>query len=288
MCNSYILYVMSNTIAIQGNTGSFHDQAARQFFGTDYEMQAQKTFRDVFMSVERENADYGVIAIENSLHGSINPVYRLLANQKVFVIGEVRLKIDLYLISANRESTDFSVSSIHTVISQAEAISQCEEWLQHNLPLVRRLEFHDTADAVKESKHVTHTAAIASKRAADIHAGKIIAGPINDDPHNYTRFFIISTHPSYSTKSNRSSIIISEKDADQPGNLHDALGIFADLAINLSKIDSHPLPGKLRTYAFYLDFDASAISDKGSLAIKRLQEQGWNVSVLGTYERAEH
>jgi prephenate dehydratase len=272
-------------VAIQGYSGSFHDQAARQFFGTEYSALPQKTFRDVFNSVNNEDAQFGIVAIENSLHGSINPVYRLFAEHSLFVVGEVRLKIDLYLIGSNK---DVTLPHITTVVSQAEALSQCESWLDTNIPNVQREEFYDTAAAVEHIKSMKNTAAIASKIAAVKYNGSLLTGPINDDLENYTRFFVICKTPDYDKYSNRSSIIMSELDEDKAGNLHDALGIFAKHSINLSKIDSHTLPGVNRRYAFYIDFDEHALSETGKNVLEDLKILGWSVSLLGTYKKYEH
>lgn len=270
-------------IAIQGIVGSFHHQAAvEKFPNQSINLIECETFREVFDSVSNESANFGIVAIENSLHGSINPVYRLLSKKELWVCGEIRLKIDLFLIT---HSSIQNLSSIKHVISQAEAISQCQLWLHENLPEVSVEEFHDTAASVQKiiNNKDPHYAAIASKNSTKIHGGTITAGPINDDPENYTRFFVLSKKPAPDSNANRTSIIIEESFSDSPGTLFDALSVFKDLNINLSKLDSHPLPGKLRRYAFYLDFDTSIESPSGAKAISNLRTQGWKVKILGSY-----
>jgi len=273
------------SIAIQGIEGSFHHAAAEQFFGPTTEIEPHDTFRQVFQSVAGGNTSEGVVAIENSLHGSINPVYRLLAEYDLRVVGEVRLQIELFLIGL--QSSAQPLEQIDSVISQGEALSQCEDWLDAHLPKARREEFHDTAASVR---HVVQTAslgqvAIASKQAAQLHGGTIFAGPINDDPANYTRFFVIRDSTEPVPNADRTSIIISEKESDQVGTLHRALGIFASRGINLSKIDSHTLSGKDRRYAFYIDFDESSDSYAGLGALEGLDTHGWDVQNLGSYKR---
>lgn len=281
--------VEMSTVAIQGNAGSFHDQAARQFFGDDYKMQACVSFRDVFDAVHSGKADHGVVAIENSLHGSINPVYRLLASQGLWVRGEVRLHIRLHLIGS-KNSTPGDFSHITKVRSQAEAISQCEQWLRNNLPDVVVEEANDTAGSVASVviQNDQHTAAIASLEAARIHDSTVLAGPINDDPDNYTRFFVLSNEPIKNLEASRTSIIMTEKDHDTTGTLHDALAVFKNLDINLSKLDSHTLPGKVRRYAFYVDYDENYYSRNSQQAISMVENIGWKVEILGTYTAAEH
>ncbi len=276
-------------VAIQGNEGSFHDQAARTFFGDEYEMKSCITFRDVFESVSDGDTEYGVVAIENSLHGSINPVYRLLAERKLWVCGEIRLHIQLHLIG-NKQSSPGDFSKITRVLSQAEAISQCEQWLHSHLPNAVIEESNDTAGSVRTivEQDSSEIAAIAGEIAASTYGGITLAGPINDDPANYTRFFILQNQASDNSSANRTSIIMTERDPDNVGSLHDALGVFSNLNINLTKLDSHTLPGRTRRYAFYIDFDENANSKRGKKAIRGIESLGWDVAVLGTYEKTEH
>ncbi|MDQ5886015.1 MAG: prephenate dehydratase, partial [Patescibacteria group bacterium] len=269
--------------------GSFHDQAARQFFGEAIKMKACDSFRDVFDAVKNGDTEFGVVAIENSLHGSINPVYRLLASQDLWVRGEVRLHIQLYLIGSNKNIPgDFS--QITKVRSQAEAISQCDEWLRTNLKDVKIEEANDTAGSVKSVvlNDDTHTVAIASIEAAKIYGSTVLAGPINDDPDNYTRFFILSKEPEQIPNGNRTSIIITENDHDSVGTLHDVLTVFKNHAINLSKLDSHTLPGKIRRYAFYIDYDENYYSNNSQQAVAMIKKIGWSVDILGSYIASEH
>lgn len=277
------------TVAIQGNEGSFHDQAARTFFGDEYEMKTCLTFRDVFESVSDGDTEYGVVAIENSLHGSINPVYRLLAEKKLWVCGEIRLRIQLHLIGS-KQNTAGDFSKITRVLSQAEAISQCEEWLHDHLPHIVVEESNDTAGSVRTivEQDNPEAAAIAGEMAASTYGGITLAAPINDDPANYTRFFILQKHPTKNSSANRTSIIMTEKDPDNVGSLYDALGVFSSLGINLTKLDSHTLPGRTRRYAFYIDFDENVDTEHGKNAIKNIENLGWDVVVLGTYEKTEH
>lgn len=275
-------------VAIQGTVGSFHDQACRLFFTDNYTIKSCTTFRDVFEAVVDEEVDYGIVAVENSLHGSINSVYRLLSEKKLWVSGEVRLHIEMYLIGD--KSYHQSIQNIQKVISQAEAISQCEQWLHDNLTNVVIEESNDTAGSVEyiTKHHLQNTAAIAGSNAAHVYNASILAGPINDDPENYTRFFILSKTPMKNPLANRTSIIMTEKKHDSAGNLHDALGVFSNLNINLSKLDSHTLPGKIRRYAFYIDFDENYYSEKGKAAIDSIIKMGWDISILGTYQKYEH
>ncbi len=276
-------------IAIQGITGSFHHQAATQFFAQDIQLVECKNFRQVFDAVTNEDSDYGIVAVENSLHGPLNPVYRLLASQGLFVIGEVRLQIALCLAGVAKQQIAKLNSSDCIVYSHTAALSQCEEWLNTHLPLAKRVEATDTAEAVKQivTSNKIHQLAIASKHAVQLHGGTVLAEAINDDPENYTRFFILSRKSVIPVNAERTSIIITESDTDTPGSLYDALGVFKKQNINLSKLDSHPLPGRLRRYAFYIDFDTSINTEAGKSALEELAKQPWNIQVLGSYPKSK-
>ena len=278
-------------IAIQGIAGSFHAQAATELF-QDHEVSLVECtiFRDVFDAVNNGEAEYGIVAIENSLHGSINPVYRLLAEQKLFVCGEIRLQIELFLIGLSPTEVESINAPSTEILSQREALSQCEIWLADNLAQARVTETSDTADAVRQiiQEKSDTKFAIASRRAAEEYHGTIIAGPINDDPENYTRFLCITKQPAIPEGANRTSIIMSESDIDRSGTLVHALNVFANRGINLSKLDSHPLPGEKRRYAFYIDIDTSMTQESAKTAIQDLIKLGWDVQILGSYLAYKH
>lgn len=274
-------------IAIQGIAGSFHHEAASQFFADEpLELIECATFRAVFEAVANGTAERGIVAIENSLHGPINPVYRLLADHGLWINGEVRLKIELYLAGHAETNLDLLNAPAAKIFSHSAALSQSELWLNQHVPDAQRLEMFDTAGAVQfvMEHNKTSNAAIASRKAIELYNSNIIAGPVNDDPDNYTRFVILSKEKIVDEQANRTTIIITESDDDHSGSLFDALRVFKERNINLSKLDSHPLPGEERRYAFYIDFDDNYTSALASAALNELAEHGWNVAVLGSYK----
>ena len=274
------------TVAIQGIEGSFHEEAAHTLLGADTKIVSKKTFREVFEAVESDETTYGVSAVENSLYGSINPLYGLLETKKFWVTGEIFLKIEQYLIG--HTLTDIkTLNDVETrVISQAPALAQVEQWLNTNLPLATRQESQDTAESVKfvVGQKNSHLLAVASKAAAQMYRGAVIAGPINDDPHNYTRFFLLSKSRQDTTDATRTSIILTT--GHGAGDLYRALGLFADAQVNLSKLDSHPIASERRHYAFYVDFDLGIDDTRSTEIIEKLQKQGCKVQILGSYKAA--
>lgn len=267
-------------VAIQGIAGSFHHEAAEKMLGADIEMLHCNTFPEVFAAVKDGRAGRGVVAIENSLHGSINAVYRLLARKDVWVSGEVILHIQQFLISTPQAR---EVSAVTKVLSQAPALAQCELWLEAHLPEAHLEETHDTAESVRMvlDQADPSQAAIAGKRAADLYGGNILAGPINDDEHNYTRFFLLQNERQHTPNADKTSIILET--GHEPGALYRALGAFAQAGINLSKLDSHPIAGDQQHYAFYIDFEAGLDDKLEHDILDTLRQQGCKVTVLGSY-----
>lgn len=269
-------------IAIQGIEGSFHDEAAHKL-ASQPTLVPCRSFQDVFAAVMNGQADAGVVAIENSIHGSINAVYRLLDRHNLWVAGETSLHIDQHLIGTQQLPLDKLNISDTRILSQAPALAQVELWLDKHLPHATREETGDTAESVRTvmGQDSPYLLAVAGKHAAQLYGGTIIAGPINDDPHNYTRFVLLQTKAAVPPNANRTSIILTTDNA--PGALYNALGIFARLDINLSKLDSHPIPGDTRHYAFYIDLETGADAPAARNAFKQLQDAGYTAKVLGSY-----
>jgi prephenate dehydratase len=266
-------------VAIQGREGSFHQQAAEELLGDHVTLVPCHTFAEVFEAVLGGAADVGITAVENSLHGSINHVYRLLLTQDVWVRGEVFLQIEQQLIAATERPLD----SITRVLSQEPALAQCEQWLATHLPDAVLEVTHDTADSVRAvvSRSDEPLAAVAGSRAAELYGGHVLAGPINDDPHNYTRFFLLSRDDAPVEGANRTSLVLVTN--HEPGSLWNALGVFESTGINLSKLDSHPIAGDRRHYRFYVDLEAGVYEDRTQQAIEQLRGLGCAVDVLGSY-----
>lgn len=272
-------------IAIQGIAGSFHHEAANLLIhDRPFELVECDTFPEVFSAVHKGTADYGVSAVENSLNGSINSVYRLLHREKLWIIGEQFLHIEQYLIGHEPYSLQQLNVQVTEVMSHPVALAQCEAWLDTNLPFAMRKETKDTAESVRyvmEEKNSFYTA-IAGKGAAEMYGAHIIEGPINDDKHNYTRFLLLSREKQPVKDADKTSIIF--KTDHTPGALYRALGAFDRAKVNLSKLDSHPIPGDKWHHIFYADFDAGLDKNFSHPAIEDMRTQGVEVIVVGSYK----
>lgn len=269
-------------IAIQGANGSFHHQAALEI-EPQAEILSCDTFADVFNSVLRDTADKGLVAIENNLHGSINEVYRLLERNDVWITHDIRLKINQNLIGHPDVTLEELAQDPNTrVLSQGPALAQVELWLDEHLPSAHREETHDTAMSVRMVMEnvLTHNVAVAGEFAARTHNGHIIAANIQDDPDNYTRFILFQKERADSPDATHASLILKTDHA--AGSLLRALQVFAECEANLTKLDSHPIPGDDRHYAFYIDYEMPKGTDNQTI-LDSLDAQGCTVKLLGEY-----
>ncbi|MBP6041916.1 prephenate dehydratase [Candidatus Saccharibacteria bacterium] len=266
-------------VAIQGQTGSFHDKARQKLFKYSDGLHCS-SFSEVFEAVKSARAEYGIVAIENSIYGSINEVYGLLLDKKLWVAGEIYLHVSFSLL-ANKEA---ELSSISEVYSHPIALAECKYFLDDKLPQAERINSDDTARAAEEVAEAgeNYQAAIASDDIAEKLNLKVLASEIENDQNNYTRFIIIQKSKQQPDSANKTSVALELP--EKPGALHKALGYFAERNINLTKIESRPVPGKAWHYLFYVDFEASLTESRE--VIKDLQDNDSKVTILGSYVKA--
>ena len=262
-------------IAIQGYTGCFHHIAANMYFGRDIEILPCDTFRLVAEAVKKGEANMGLMAIENSIAGSIIPNYKILQDANLQVAGEVYLPIKQNLMVL----PDVELEDIHEVESHSMALLQCDEYLdQFDWKLI---ESEDTALSAKHiaEKGLRHTAAIASELAAEIYGLKIIAPEINTVKSNYTRFMVLKRYDhNISSDANKASLYF--KTDHQEGSLLKALSCLE--GINLSKLQSYPIPSEPWHYLFHIDLEFSCLDDY-IRNLNRLQNVTKEMHVYGVY-----
>lgn len=267
-------------VAIQGEAGSFHHLAGRHWYGSDFAFVACPTFAAVFEALRDGQADQAVVAIENSLYGSINNVYDLLGESGYTIIGELSERIHQHLVGLAGTST----TGVTTVLSHPVALEQCSDWLDAHLPSAERVEFYDTAAAATEvqKRADNATVAIASSLAAELAGLKILQNNIENDPRNYTRFVVIAPSAKTPAKADKASLVLQT--SHKPGALYKALGVFTAADINLTKLESRPIVGKVWRYQFYVD--VAAAGTRLQEVIKQLEAQDCAVTVLGQYQAA--
>lgn len=193
-------------VAIQGQAGSFHDAVAQAVFTQTIDLVTCQSFAAVFQALAAGRADYGVVAAENSLYGSIHETYDQLLLYDYAIIGEVALPIHQQLIAP----AGTKLANITTVTSHPAALDQCRQFLAQQLPHAQLIEHHDTAGAVADlaSQPQPGQAAIASTSAAQRHGMTIVAANIEDEPDNITRFLTLSPRPQPVAQANQASLVL--------------------------------------------------------------------------------
>jgi prephenate dehydratase len=274
---------MATKVSIQGFEGSFHQEAARQFFGKQVEVICCSTFREVVkIAANKKESDGGVMAIENSIAGSILPNYNLLQKSNLQIIGEVYLQIKQHLMV----NPGVQLADIREVHSHHMAIQQCLDYLdKHNWRLV---ETEDTALSAKHihKHHSKHIAAIASRLAAEIYELDIIAPNIHTLKNNYTRFLILQRADVVHEAKGANKASINFNTDHSRGSLANVLTGIAAAGINLSKLQSMPIPGSDFKYSFHadLEFDSKEQLDN---ALKEVKNKTEALKVLGVYKNGK-
>jgi len=267
-------------VAFQGEIGAYSEEAALHFFGTSIQVKPFESLDNVFKTVEQDEAQFGVVPVENSLEGSISKTYDLFLDSSLKVCGETELRVSHCLIASQKSRLDM----IKSVYSHPQALGQCQAFLKHlNCELIPT---YDTAGSVKmiKEKGTINGGAIASARAAEIYGMKVIARKIEDNPNNFTRFFILSKKDSPPSGNDKTSIVFSVK--HRAGALYELLKEFADRNISLTKIESRPTRQKPWEYNFYLDFEGHREDTAPRQALENLDRMSLFVKVLGSYPKA--
>jgi prephenate dehydratase len=239
------------------------------------------SFRDVFAELKRGRARLAVIPIENTLHGSVHENYDNILEHNFPICGETNIRISHQLIAVQRSS----LRQIRKALSHPVALNQCRRFFEEH-PQIEPVPFYDTAGSVKwlMENPSSDTAAIASEAAAETYGGRILRRNIEDDPQNYTRFFLLTKQAALLENTPgewKTSIAFST--ANVPGALFRAMACFALRDLSLTKIESRPLRGKPWEYLFYVDLLGSAKDEKVARALANLQEITQFCRVLGSY-----
>jgi prephenate dehydratase len=275
--------VMIKKVSIQGFEGSFHQVAARQFYGKDTEVLCCATFKEVIKIAEdKKQSNGGVMAIENSIAGSILPNYNLLLKSKLKIVGEIYLQIKQNLLV----NPCVKLSDIKEVHSHHMAIQQCFGFLdKYNWKLV------ETEDTALSAKHIhqhrsKHIAAIASKLAAELYDLDVIVPNIHTLKNNYTRFLVLQRMEEAQEVSDADKASINFFTDHSKGSLAKVLTKIADAGINLSKLQSMPIPGSDFKYSFHADLEFADVEQLNTV-VKSVKNMTEELTVLGIYKNGK-
>ncbi len=261
---------MKSNVSVLGPRGTFTEIAARKVFPGG-EFVYCNTVNEVFDKVTR-GVEFGVVAIENSLEGSVNVTMDCLLDYNLNIWKEIIMDIHLCLASFKTKRED-----IRLILSHPHALAQCRNFLHENFPRAKLQGSESTSAAMAKVKDIKGGGAIGSKETARFYKLKIMEENVEDAP-SQTRFIVISKN---SNKGKKTSIIVALK--DEPGTLYKFLKEFADSGINLTRIESRPSRKRLGEYLFFIDFEGSLGDEKIKGVMDSVKKKTTFLKVLGSY-----
>ncbi len=267
------------TISYLGPEATFTHQAAIERFGLSLHYTPEESIEDVFMDVEQDRADFGVVPIENSIEGVVNYTLDMFVNSSVKIVSEIIIDIKHNLLSkADR------LENIKSIYSHPNALGQCKGWIKKHLPNVLLFETTSTAKAAKIAEKDETAAAIASLAASDIYSLNILASGIEDKTNNITRFLVIGREIPKKSGSDKTSFMFTIK--DRVGALYQILEPFYKNSINLTRIESRPSKQKNWSYIFYVDIDGHIEDEKIQSSLKEIEKFTVFLKILGSYPKS--
>ena len=272
---------MKQQIAIQGYEGSFHQLAAQLFFGKSVQVLPCNTFKEVVRAAGDSRAcSGGMMAIENSIAGSILPNYNLLQQSRLQIVGEIYLQIKQQLLA----NPGVKLDDIREVHSHTMALQQCQEFLDKF-----KWKLVETDDTALSAKHVhqhksTHIAAIAGSLAAELYNLEILSPNIHTLKNNYTRFLVLQPSTNVTAIANANKASVNFHTDHSKGSLARVLTCIAEGDINLSKLQSFPIPGSDFKYNFHADMEFDSV-DQFNAVLEKMKKLTRELNVYGIYKK---
>ena len=268
----------NSRVVFQGTDGAYSQAAMHKFFSKDVNSFHVQTFRDAMEAIEEGYADFAVLPIENSSAGMVSEMYDLLEEFENYIVGEVILPINHYLVGT--ENT--TLESIERVYSHPQALMQCSKFLNRHGSW-QQIGAANTAVAAKKilNENDPTQAAICSEHAAEIYGLKILEEKINHNHNNSTRFIVVTNQKIFLKKAQKISICFEV--AHESGSLYHLLSHFIYNDLNMTKIESRPIEGKTWEYRFFVDFEGNMGDAAVKNAIRGLREESKSLKILGNY-----
>ena len=266
-------------VAYLGPEYTFTHLAARRQFGGSSELVAVTSITDVFRAVQKEDADFGVVPIENSTGGVVPETLDCFLDSQLLISSELYVPVHLFVVA------NCPLEEISTLYTHPQPLAQSREWLRQNLPGVSVENVASTAVAAQRAAQDPTGAAIATELAAEAHGLEILADNIEDEPANRTRFFVIGTCDAQATGEDKTSIVFTT--AHRAGALATTLEPLAAHGINMTFIQSRPARGRLWEYVFFVDFGGHHSEPNVQQALDELGRQCPLLQVLGSYPAAD-
>ena len=268
----------NSRVVFQGTDGAYSQAAMHKFFSKDVNSFHVQTFRDAMEAIEEGSADFAVLPIENSSAGMVSEMYDLLEEFENYIVGEVILPINHYLVGT--ENT--TLESIERVYSHPQALMQCSKFLDRHGSW-QQIGAANTAVAAKKilNENDPTQAAICSEHAAEIYGLKILEEKINHNHNNSTRFIVVTNQKIFLKKAQKISICFEV--AHESGSLYHLLSHFIYNDLNMTKIESRPIEGKTWESRFFVDFEGNMGDAAVKNAIRGLREESKSLKILGNY-----
>lgn len=265
-------------VGYQGVVGSFSSLALKKVF-ENHEHFEYETFQDVFQAVEQGSIEYGVLPLENSIHGEVVQVFDLLRDIDVSIVGEIPQAVSHHLLAI----PGACLEDIVEVYSHPQALAQSGYYLQQH-PQMKLNAFSNTANSARmvKEKEDKRYAAIASIEAAEVYGLEVLASHIETYTNNQTRFIIIAKNPIVSRKANKTSVLVIVD--HRSGSLANIVAQFQYEGVNMLKITSRPLPNQRWHYQFFIDFEGNAFETNVSRLLTRLATETIDFRFLGSYQ----
>ena len=266
-------------VVYPGVPGSFSEMACEKFFGKETDHYSVVNFNDVALALNNGDADYGILPIENSTAGDVTGVYDILLENDVCIVGEEFVKVDHCLLGCKGSK----IEDIKTVFSHPQGLMQCAPYLE-KLD-AKQISVENTAIAAERvaREGLKEQAAIASRRAAEIYGLDILDESVNFEKSNVTRFVVISKKRQYTENAKKISISITPLHEDESGLLYNILSHFLYNNLNLTHIESVPLPEKPWVYRFYIDVAGNLHDAAVRNALQGIRAEVAEFKILGNY-----
>ena len=267
------------TVAYLGPPGTFSEEAAIRQFGGNAVLQPCESIDLVFRQVESGQVGYGVVPVENSTEGSIGRTHDLLLATPLRICGEVLLPVHQCLMSRSGRA-----AGVRKIYSHSQSLAQCHEWINRHFPGAKRTPVVSNAEAARMAGKDAVAAAIASKTAAAVYKLKIIAGNIEDEPQNTTRFVVIAADDAGPSGKDKTSLVMSTRNV--PGAIHALLTPLAQHGVSMTRLESRPARTGRWEYLFYVDIEGHQQDINVAQALAELQQKAAFLKNLGSYPAA--
>jgi len=268
-------------VAFLGPEGTHTQAAVFKHFGHSVRALALSTSEEVFHEVEGGNADFGVVAVENSTEGTITNTLDRFIGSPLHICGEVELRIHHCLMGRME-----SLQAIERVCAHAQALAQCRSWLEEHLPGVERVAVSSNAEGARRARDEKGTAAIAGDTAAEVYELRLLVSEIEDHADNTTRFLVIGRKILAPSGADKTTLLVSTRSTTSPGALHRLLEPLATNRISMTRIESRPSRRGKWNYVFFIDVEGHASDARVARALKGLKARASLFRVIGSYPRS--